>query len=198
MDDDRSANLLARWREGDQQAAAELFERYTGRLIALVRSRLPEKVRQRVDPEDVVQSVYRIFFSGAGEGRYTLERGGDLWRLLVTISLHKLYRHLEHNTAGKRDVGREQNFIDLGAGSAISGLLSREPTPVEAVALADEVQQIMARLDPLERQMLELRLQGHNLEEIASQTHRSLRTVCRVLDEVKREMQHVTFEQSSS
>jgi len=41
MRDDHSGNLVARWRDGDQQAAAELFRRYAERLVGLVRRRLP-------------------------------------------------------------------------------------------------------------------------------------------------------------
>jgi hypothetical protein len=40
MDSDQSGNLVARWRDGDQQAAAVLFQRYADRLIGLARSRL--------------------------------------------------------------------------------------------------------------------------------------------------------------
>jgi DNA-directed RNA polymerase specialized sigma24 family protein len=58
-----------------------------------------------------------------------------------------------------------------------------------AVALVDELEQLMRHLDPLQRRMLELRLQGHNLHEIAEQTQRSLSTVCRVLDRVKRQLE---------
>src|SRR5262245_6916154 len=71
MVDDASGNLVARWQAGDQQAARELFHRYTDRLIALVRSRLTSQVGQRVDPEDVVQSAYRSFFAGAGDGQFS-------------------------------------------------------------------------------------------------------------------------------
>jgi hypothetical protein len=58
---------------------------YANRLIALARSRLSSKLAGRIDPEDVVQSVYRSFFAEARAGRYHLDRGGDLWRLLVAM-----------------------------------------------------------------------------------------------------------------
>src|SRR5262245_5216743 len=66
----RTADLLARWRNGDQQAAAVLFHRYADRLVALAKSRLSARLASRVDPEDVVQSVYRSFFVDARVGRY--------------------------------------------------------------------------------------------------------------------------------
>src|ERR1700722_1524252 len=97
MDDDGTGLLVARWRQGDQQAAAELFQRYANRLIALARSRLSTKMARRVAPEDLVQSVYRCFFANTRAGRYDLERGGDLWQLLVRIALHKLGDHIRRN-----------------------------------------------------------------------------------------------------
>ena len=52
-----------------------------------------------------------------------------------------------------------------------------DPTPEEALALADELEWILAQLDPSARRMLELRLQGAQLSEIARETGRSERTV---------------------
>jgi RNA polymerase sigma factor (sigma-70 family) len=184
--DDLSGNLLARLQGGDSQAAVVLFHRYTDRLIALARSRLPAILGRRVDPEDVVQSVYRSFFARAAEGRYVLQRGGDLWRLLVTITLHKVYHQVEHYAAGKRTPTREHA---CGIADPPAELLAREPSPVEAAALADEVEQLFRRLEPDERRVLELRLMGYHRDEIADQMQRSLRTVCRILDKVKHQLQ---------
>src|SRR3954462_6848947 len=91
-----SADLLLRVKRGDQDAATEVFERYAERLTHLARNRLATKLASRVDPEDIVLSAYRSFFVAAREGRFHVERGGDLWRLLVEVTLHKLYRQAEH------------------------------------------------------------------------------------------------------
>lgn len=179
-------SLLGRWREGDQQAAAELFQRYANRLIALVQQRLPVQYSARLDAEDVVQSVYRSFFAGARAGRFELQRGGDLWRVLVAIALHKLDHQLRRNHAGKRAVHRERAF---GNEDSLCGIqpqvLAQPPTPLEAAALADEVEQLLRRLKPLQRRVLELRLQGHTIEEIAVDTKRSERRVYCILEEIK-------------
>src|SRR5262245_40961276 len=100
--DNPSADSLMRWREGDQGAAGEIFGRYAERLLALARSRLSAKLSRHIDPEDVVQSACRSFFVGARDGRYVLKRSGDLWRLLVAITVHKLQHQLERRSAGKR------------------------------------------------------------------------------------------------
>ncbi len=87
---DESIELLSRVRQGDEQAASDLFDRYVERLIKLARSRLSAKLQRRVDPEDVVQSAYRSFFSHAQDGRYQLHKSGDLWRLLAAITVNKV------------------------------------------------------------------------------------------------------------
>jgi RNA polymerase sigma factor (sigma-70 family) len=189
MTDPRPGELLARWREGDQQAATELFRRYADRLIALARSRLSAQLARRVDPEDAVHSAYRSFFADVREGRYHLERGGDLWQLLVTITLNKVRHQVERHTSGKRAVGREQHYGSEDSLVAIQRALgTREPSPPEALMLTDRVEQLMRPLDAAQRRMLELRLQGYSLEEIAAAAQCSEATVRRLLDRVKRQL----------
>src|SRR3954469_6850900 len=110
-DDERSPwtslVLLERFQGGDDLAAAEIFDRYFRRLTALARSRLSPRLAQRTDPEDIVLSVYRSFFVGARGGRYTLNRAGDLWRLLAAITKHKLLREIRRQGAERRSVDVE-------------------------------------------------------------------------------------------
>jgi RNA polymerase sigma factor (sigma-70 family) len=183
-----SADLVMRWREGDQGAAGEIFGRYAERLLALARSRLSAKLSRHIDPEDVVQSACRSFFVGARDGRYVLKRSGDLWRLLVAITVHKLQHQLERRTAGKRALARESSQDD-GRNRTMAETVAREPTPAEATALADMVENLLRPLEPLERQIVTLRLDGYSLEEIAQQIRRSERTVRRVLEQCKESLQ---------
>src|SRR5262249_9194663 len=155
-------NLLARWREGDEDAAAALFRRYSERLIALAQRRLPARLGQRVDPEDVVQSVYRSFFHAARQGRYVLLHSGDLWRLLVTITLHKVQGQMRRHRAEKRRIDDERPAsADAGPSAPALEAVSREPTPVQAAALTDVLRQALAAFNPGQRRIIELRLQGH-------------------------------------
>jgi RNA polymerase sigma-70 factor (ECF subfamily) len=186
---EESSNLVARWRAGDQAAAAELFQRYASRLIALARSRLSARLAQRVDPEDVVQSAYRSFFGDAKDGRCDVGRGGDLWQLLVTITLHKLHDQVKRHRRAKRAVDREMSVgSDESWLNVEAHLATHVPSPMEAVALADEVEQVMRELKPMYRRIVELRLQGYNIDEIAAATQSGERTVRRVLDQVKQQL----------
>jgi RNA polymerase sigma-70 factor, ECF subfamily len=122
----------------------------------------------------------------ARAGRYALRRSGDLWRLLAAITVHKLQRQLERHTAGKRAVGREHAAgIRDGPLGLHADLLAREPTPEEAAVVADTLEQVFRGLEPLQRRMVELRLQGCGLDEIADDVGRSERTVRRLLELVK-------------
>jgi RNA polymerase sigma factor (sigma-70 family) len=165
--------LLERFQSGDDAAAAELFDRYSQRLTALARSRLSTRLAQRTDPEDIVLSVYRSFFVGARGGRFTLSRGGDLWRLLAAIAKHKLLRQARSQGADRRSVDRERSLDRVDEGRFIRR--RDEPTAEGAAALADELEQVLLRLDAFGRRVLELRLQGLQVSEVAEDTGRSVR-----------------------
>jgi DNA-directed RNA polymerase specialized sigma24 family protein len=178
-----SAELLERYRGGHERAAEELFGRYAARLTALARGRLSRRLLVRTDPEDVVLSAWRSFFVGARDGRFALGRGGDLWRLLVSITLHKLCRQARRHTAARRAVAAEQPLTLTP--EALLPPDGREPAPDEAAALADGLEAVLRRLDPLGRRVLELRLQGEPVEAIAADVGRSERTIRRTLAEVR-------------
>lgn len=180
LDPESSAQILLRLRDGDEQAAAAVFHRYLARLTLLARSRLSSSLAARTDPEDVVLSAYRSFFIGARQGKFALRRSEDLWSLLVTITLRKVYRQVRVHSAARRSIDSESE----GDGVA-SEPPSREPSPEEAIALNDELQRLLLELEPLARRVLELRLQDEPISEIAAATSRSERTVRRTLAEIR-------------
>jgi RNA polymerase sigma factor (sigma-70 family) len=178
--------LLERYRRGDVLAEYEIFARYFGRLTALARIHLSPRLAQRTDPEDVVLSVYRSFFIAARDGRYALNRGGDLWRLLAAITKHKLLRQIRHQSADRRSMEVEVSLDQVDE----RRLLGRQavPSAEDAAALADELEQVMAHLDPFGRRVLELRLQGLRILEIADDIGRSERSVRRLLSQIRQRM----------
>ncbi len=175
--------LLERFQAGDDAAAEAIFDRYFRRLTLLARSRLSARLAQRIDPEDVVQSVYRSFFVAAREGRYTLGRGGDLWRLLAAITRHKLHHQARQHRADRRSVDLECSLEEMG--EVASHDRGSDPSPEEAVALSDELERVFAELDPFGRRVLELRLQGSPLATIAEETGRAERSVRRALSRIR-------------
>ncbi len=179
-----SAELLARYQQGSEDAADAIFARYIERLTRLARSRLSNRLATRTDPEDIVLSAWRSFFISARAGRYSLQRSGDLWRLLASITMHKLYRQIRHQTADKRSVHSEQPLDHRQ--TELEPSRASEPTPEEAIALADELEVVMSQLDKSGRKVLELRLQGESLTTIATETGRSERTIRRLLGNIRK------------
>ncbi|MFL5343090.1 MAG: RNA polymerase sigma factor, partial [Gemmataceae bacterium] len=100
-------DLIQRCRRGDQDAARQLFDAYIDRLLPLARRRISQRLASRVDAEDIVQSVFRTFFSRLKEDRFNLEDQDDLFRLLVRITVHKTLRQVAHHKAAKRDPSHE-------------------------------------------------------------------------------------------
>jgi RNA polymerase sigma-70 factor, ECF subfamily len=181
-------DCLARLRSGDEEAALQIFERFAQRLIGLARSRLDGVMRQKVDPEDVMQSAFKSFFRSA-DRPYELSSWDSLWSLLARIALRKCGRRIRHFRTAQRDVRRE---IVAGALAEESGqdweALGREPSPSEAAVLAETVEALLRSLDERNRHILVLSLQGCEMPEIAKQVGCTERTVYRVLRVVRAEL----------
>jgi RNA polymerase sigma factor (sigma-70 family) len=182
-----SAELLNAVRRRDSAAEEALFARYVPQLQMLVRSRLSTKIARRVDGEDVVQSAMQSFFVRAADGEFSVDQSGDLWRLLATITLRKLAKANETHRAAKRDAGRE--FVSRSTEAEMDWLRSREPTPADATAAAEELFWLMRQIPGANRQALQLRMQGFELAEIAERLQCSERSVRRWLDEARELMQ---------
>ncbi len=187
---EKSVDLLAKWKAGDEDAARILFERYVNQLCGLARNRLSERMQRRVEPEDIVHSAYRSFFRKADDEVYTLSQSGDLWKLLAAITINKLRGQVEFHTAKKRGVYTEES---LAAHHSTMGLgpqaIGQEPSPEDAVAVIEELQTVLSGLDPMKRQVLELALQNYSEAEIAQEVQRSARTVRRVLQELRSQLE---------
>ena len=183
-----SQDLLARYQNGDPQAAGEMFDRYVARLLALVRVRLSPKLGRRVDAEDVVQSAYRSFFVHAQGGEFVLQRAGDLWRLLAAIALNKLHGQVEWHTAKRRDIKAEE-ALAASSDFPLAEVADRQPSPLEAAELEEVVQGVMQGLSKAQRAVLQMRLSGHTVEEIADELACSQRTVRRTLQQLRQMFQ---------
>src|SRR5262249_33221570 len=150
--------------------------------IALARGRLDALVRQKVDAEDVVQSVFKSFFLRHAEGRWDLGGWDGLWALLTVLTVRKCGRSARHYRAARRDARREVSpRAEADEGLAACADLAREPSPEEAAVLAETLEQLLAPLDQRDRDIVVLALQGHDTAEVAARAGCSQRSVQRVL-----------------
>src|SRR5262245_44836927 len=103
---DSFPRFLVRLQARDGDAAREGIGRFTAQLVALTRRRFAPAFRYKVDPEDVVQSVYKSFFLRYGDGRMEVENWSGLWGLLTLITLRKCSERVAYHRAGCRDLAR--------------------------------------------------------------------------------------------
>jgi len=176
--------LVERWRHGDQQAAQVLLDRYVDRLVALSRRRISQRLAPRIDPEDVVQSVFRTFFHRAREGEFRIAEQDDLCKLLMRITVRKTLRKVAFHVADKRDPSQE-----LGQGwdshDPLQEVLAREPTSEEVVSFLDQMEHFYKKLRADERQILEMRLQGFSNDDIARKLNIYDRKIRRVFERIR-------------
>jgi RNA polymerase sigma-70 factor, ECF subfamily len=190
-------DAMNRLRAGDQQAARQVFERYVQRLIALAGSRLGGKFRRKVDPEDVVQSVFNSFFHRQATDQYELATWEGLWGLLAAITIHKCGHKIEHFQAACRDVAIEASSPLITDESRHDWeAFAREPTPVQVAMLDETIVSLLRELDERDGQIFLLVLQGWTTEEIGNEVRCSERTARRVLNRVRRRLEEVRDERS--
>jgi RNA polymerase sigma-70 factor (ECF subfamily) len=174
---DSFADFLARLRGGDDAAAQELFGRFASQLIALALRHIAAGLRHKVEPEDVVQSVYKSFFRRYGDGKLEVVNWNSLWGLLTLITVRKCAERVAYHRAECRDAAREASPPPGEQAAPWPEPFDREPTPLEAAVLSETVEQLFARLDEQERLVLELSLQGYTTREISERLGRAERTV---------------------
>ncbi len=184
--------LVERIRAGDDGAATEVFRRFAGRLIGLARAELDTRIRRQEDPEDVVQSVYRSFFTRYRAGQFDFANWDELWSLLTVITVRKCMNRAEYYLAKCRNVGVEVAPQPTSDGTdVLDRVIDREPTPLEAVILADTMEQMMRGLEPDDRAIIELSLQGFSVPEIGARLGFAERTVRRVRERIKKRLQRM-------
>ncbi len=179
-------DLIRQLREGDPKGADELFAQYARRLTRVAEQHLTRKLAGRIDGEDVVQSVFRTFFRRSAEGEFRIDGSAQLWRMLVKITLLKARAKARHHTAEKREVGAEASSGEL---EWLAEAATREPGPLEAALLVDEIEILLRGLPPLYSHVLDLRLQGHGPSEIASTLSISRQTVHRALSLLRQRLE---------
>lgn len=183
-------DLMARLKAGDQEAAAHLFRRYAHQLIALARHKLDHLILQKVDPEDVVQSVFHSFFRRHRDGKFKLDNWKSLWGMLAIITVRKCAHKNRHFHTQSHDARKEVHPAPYWEEAGVSWeAIADEPTPADAAILAETIENILNHLDKRDQEILRLTLQGYSVSQISTRVDRTERTVHRVLERVRERLE---------
>jgi RNA polymerase sigma-70 factor (ECF subfamily) len=156
--------LLARLRQGEQQALADLFARYRAALWRMIDVRLDPRLGGRVSPSDVLQEAYIDALKSVEHFFAKPDMPFFLW--LRWIAGQRLIEvHRQHLGAQIRDAGQEISLNYAGVPAASSACLAARlvghlTSPSEALVKAERfamLEDALARMDALDREVLTLR-----------------------------------------
>src|SRR5262249_16079056 len=137
---------ITRWfgslQAGNREGAQELWRRFASRLIGLARARPQRAPGRAADEEDAVLSAFDSFCRGAEQGRFPqVHDRGDLWNLLVAITIRKVTDQVRHEKRQKRGGGAVLAEADLARGRdvqrAFEDIVAGAPTPQLAAAAGE-------------------------------------------------------------
>lgn len=165
------AQLLATARAGDSEALAQLLARYRSYLLQIANQKLPENLRARVAPSDMVQDTMIRLQAGLSHFRGQSEQSLLVWlrRILENTITNARYYH----GALRREVGR-----DCWCGERDDvGIPQPDTTPSERAILREDARSLReaVRMLPVHyQQVIDLRhREQKTFEEIGDQIDRS-------------------------
>jgi RNA polymerase sigma-70 factor (ECF subfamily) len=175
-DDDlyaKTTSLVAKAKEGDQEAVSALYRLYEFRLKKAVKKKLGSKLRGRLETMDLVQSVRKDVLLDVKAFDY---RGPDsFFHWLLTCIIRKIQDKGRYFSAGKRDLDKEQR---IHTGGVLPGEHEAGgPSPSQA-AIADEhlerLMRLLDKLPELQRKALVLRMRDEmEFDEIGKRMGKS-------------------------
>jgi RNA polymerase sigma-70 factor (ECF subfamily) len=179
--------VLGQIRDGDEDAARELLRRYEAEVRLVVRRQLPRLLRSRFDSLDFLQSVWGSFFKRVRGGPAEFEDSRHLVAFLARAAKNKVIDEYRRAASLKQDMHREEPLY-------VEGDRPREVTDAgETPSQIAEAHETFGRLRDLvpeaRRDILDLKAQGLSSREIGDQLGLSERTIQRVLEELRRQVE---------
>lgn len=141
-------------------------------------------LREKADPEGVVQSALFSFFRRAREGLLAPDGWDETAAVLAVITLRKCANRRKFLLAAKRDASRDVAPRDgeteawQPAGFAPFG-------PEDEAIFRELFEWLLRGFEDRERTIVEMAFQGESAPGIADKLHRPVRTVRRVMARVR-------------
>lgn len=188
LDENSVTVWLRQISQGDQEAARQLWDRYSAALQRLIRNRYPKAFNAAADEEDLVQSVFQALWTGAAARQWdSVQDRSELWWLLLAITRRKAISRQVYNLRLKRG-GNTVAFSELETAAQDSSQnrpldIEGDSAPAELILmLQEERERLLHRLrDDVLRSIAVWKLDGYTHEEIAAKLGVTPRTIIRKL-----------------
>jgi DNA-directed RNA polymerase specialized sigma24 family protein len=171
---DSISEWFGRLKAGEAEAAQKLWNHYHAELLGHAKHRIATSPQAMGDEEDVVASVFGSIWRGAAAGRFAnITNRDELWWLLLGITKRKAVDHVRRETAQRRyrgtEAGGRQDEVLAGVPVySFDDLVAATPTPEFMVSLQEQYLRLLSLLrDDQLRKVVDLRIEGHTVVEIA-------------------------------
>jgi RNA polymerase sigma factor (sigma-70 family) len=168
-------DLLAKLSQGDEAAASQVFLAYEPYLRAVIRRRMPARLRTKLDSVDVMQSAWTDVLEGLRKGNWKFTSPAQLQAFLVRVMRN---RCIDRFRQFRRPMEMEQSLAETAPETVPP---NAEASPSEEMQ-ADDLWDRMLALSPAEHHpLLKLKRMGAGMEEIVAQTGLHEGSVRRIL-----------------
>jgi RNA polymerase sigma-70 factor (ECF subfamily) len=171
-------SLLEKLCNGDHVAAERVFLEFEPYLRMVVRKKLSGRVRAKFDSMDIVQSVWADVVRGFREAGWRFADEAHLRAFLVKLTRHRFIDRIRSHRAA---VARERPLAELVHEEEP---LSRMPSPSEHAQAAELGQRMLSLCQPAHREIVQLRMRGMPVSEIAHRTGLHVGSVHRIFHDL--------------
>jgi RNA polymerase sigma-70 factor, ECF subfamily len=182
-------DLVERFRGGDDAAFSDLFAKYRPRLAVLIRYKLSEALRERVEVDDILQEVF--LEASSDISGFTYRSPGSFMSWLSRIADHIIVDEARAQARQKRRAGE---VVSFRSESNPGGPEPVDPeTPSRILAQNESAERLLARLDALPQDyrdaILMAKVEGLSSAEMAARLGRSREAaavlLCRALQRLR-------------
>lgn len=176
-----TCDLVERFKRGDQTAFSMLFGKYHRRLAVVVRYKMSEELRGRLEVDDILQDVFLA--AAQGLGRFTYQNPGSFMAWLSRIASDAIVDAARHQNRKKRCA---EELLRFRSESNPNG---PEPvdfaTPSRVFAQQESLQILLRKLDALPTEyrdvILLAKFEGLTTSEISERLGKSREKVALTL-----------------
>jgi RNA polymerase sigma factor (sigma-70 family) len=178
--------LMSQLANGSEDAAMQLAEKYTPYIIRTVRRGLTSQMRQKMDSQDVAQTLWASLLLRPTE-LSRLKSPAEFIAYLAQATRNKVAEKKRRLLAQKRDINRELQLEPHDDGTTVGdrrdrGLCSKDATPSTMASLRERWQATIQGASERDRQIMELRLRKYTFLEISTMLSIHEQTARRVVD----------------
>ncbi len=175
----KTQQLVALAKGGDDSALNQLCEVYGERVRWIVRLRMGRELRSKLESMDVVQDVLVSALKDLGD--FTYRDDGDFLRWLSAVAENRLRDNVDKLHAGKRDIRKEVRLDNHGpaTGDRFGGMVGPIQVTTPSVIASrkedlDELAKAMDELKPEYKEAIVLtKIEGLSYKEIAGRLGKS-------------------------